>query len=49
MDCRWQDGQDGVKEEISYMIREKEEELSLQGRLVRELMAKVTNEYLIGR
>lgn len=31
------------------MIREKEEELSLQGRLVRELMAKVTNEYLIGR
>lgn len=31
------------------MIRETEEELSLQGRLVRELMAKVTNEYLIGK
>ncbi len=31
------------------MIREKEEELSLQARLVRELIAKITNEYLIGR
>lgn len=31
------------------MIRETEEELSVQGKIVRELLARVTGEYLIGR
>lgn len=31
------------------MIRETEEELSAQGKIVRELLARVTGEYLIGR
>lgn len=31
------------------MIRETEEELSVQGKIVRELLARVTGEYLIGK